>query len=549
MKYTIGLTILLFFLVSLQLRSLFNSGFFPMHDDTQVARVVVMGNALINGQFPVRWVSDLGYGYGYPLFNFYGPLPYYFGGLFYAVGFSGLNATKIMIGLGVIFAAWTAYIFGSRLTGKLGGFLLALSYSYMPYHATQIYVRGAIGEYWATIFYPLVLLGIWLLYKRRGGLLWLACGISGVMLSHTLSGFFLGLAVSIFLVISFLFVLSKRLGKHQYVRMVYSCLLGFGLSAFFWIPSIAEMNYTNVSGQVSETASVFDHFVCVSQLWYSSWGFGGSVSGCQDGMSFALGRVFILLALSGSVISLLLFKRIYQRSIFLVGFLIVIVSLFLMNSLSSFIWQSIPGLVYLQYPWRLLSWTMLGMSLLIGLNVYVCKEKILRLLVVTVVAIFIVLQGLERFQPQYSYQKNASDFESREELRFRASKISDEYLPKGFVTPKTSEDIVRDTMPLSSIYTIRPKIERETYKKYEIESKQQSSIVVQQMHFPGWLYLVNGKEHEVILKDMLPVLTIPQGFSTVELLFKDTAVRRISNLISLIIVVVLVYTYGKKTFR
>jgi uncharacterized membrane protein len=82
MKRTMFLLLLLCSLVFLQVRHLFADGFYPMHDDTQVSRVVVMGRALIHGQFPVRWVSDLGYGYGYPLFNFYGPLPYYVGGFF-----------------------------------------------------------------------------------------------------------------------------------------------------------------------------------------------------------------------------------------------------------------------------------------------------------------------------------------------------------------------------------------------------------------------------------------------------------------------------------
>ena len=31
-----------------------NPGYFPMHDDTQVARVVEMGRSLKEGQFPVR---------------------------------------------------------------------------------------------------------------------------------------------------------------------------------------------------------------------------------------------------------------------------------------------------------------------------------------------------------------------------------------------------------------------------------------------------------------------------------------------------------------
>ena len=71
-------------------------GFFPMHDDTQVARVFEMGKVLQNGIFPVRFVPDLGYGYGYPIFNFYAPLAYYIGASFIFLGFDALLATKIM---------------------------------------------------------------------------------------------------------------------------------------------------------------------------------------------------------------------------------------------------------------------------------------------------------------------------------------------------------------------------------------------------------------------------------------------------------------------
>src|SRR3989338_10214440 len=78
------------------IRPLTIAGFFPVHDDTQPARIYEMAKALKFGQFPVRWVPDLGYGYGYPLFNFYAPLPYYFGAAFYLFGFNVLSATKLM---------------------------------------------------------------------------------------------------------------------------------------------------------------------------------------------------------------------------------------------------------------------------------------------------------------------------------------------------------------------------------------------------------------------------------------------------------------------
>src|SRR3989344_627152 len=127
-------------------KPLVTAGFFPMHDDTQVARVFEMGKSLKEGQFPVRIVDGLGYDYGYPIFNFYAPLPYYFGGLITALGVDALLATKAMIGMGAILAGVSMYILGMEFFGVGGGILAALLYLYAPYHAVQIFVRGSVGE-------------------------------------------------------------------------------------------------------------------------------------------------------------------------------------------------------------------------------------------------------------------------------------------------------------------------------------------------------------------------------------------------------------------
>ena len=136
------------------IRPLFNSGFFPIHDDTQVVRVSQMALALREGQFPVRWVKDLGYGYGYPIFNFYAPLAYYLGAFFNLSGFSALVATKVMIGLGSVLGGILMYFLASKFWGKLGGVIAALFYLYLPYKAVNIYVRGAVAELWALAFLP-----------------------------------------------------------------------------------------------------------------------------------------------------------------------------------------------------------------------------------------------------------------------------------------------------------------------------------------------------------------------------------------------------------
>ena len=94
------------------------SGFFPIHDDTQVARVFEMAKGLSDGMLPVRWSADLGYGFGYPIFNFYDPLPYYVGAVIEMVGLNALLATKIMMAVGVMLAGVSMYFLGREFWGK-----------------------------------------------------------------------------------------------------------------------------------------------------------------------------------------------------------------------------------------------------------------------------------------------------------------------------------------------------------------------------------------------------------------------------------------------
>lgn len=550
MKTHIIAFILICFTIMTQIRILTTPGFFPMHDDTQVGRVVAMGKALRNGQFPVRWVSDLGYGYGYPLFNFYGPLPYYVGGLLYSFGFSGFIATKIMIGIGILSAAYIMYWCASRIFGKMGGLISGVFYVYMPYHSVQLYVRGAIGEYWASIFLPLICLGIYESFKHKNWLskLLIGVGLAGTILSHTLLGYVTLIILLLYLLGVFLFSIYKSSKlTHFSFTILWGIVIGLGISSFFWMPALFEMHYTSVSGQVSSTADFRDHFVCLSQLWYSQWGFGGSQLGCQDGLSFALGKAFIIISLLGGVI---LFSKAtlsqHKQFLFIAGG-IWIISLFLMTSISLPVWEIIPRFEYLQYPWRFLTLMMIPMAFIAGGIVMLSEKKLIKLLLLVIVLALIYWKGNELARPQYIYDRNVSEFETQEELKFRVSKISDEYLPPDFMKPTRVEDIANTTIIENPIFTHKQITEKETFKKYEFRAQNETQITLQMVHFPGWIYIVNGKEQPIILNGGKPVITIPRDFSTLEAKFTNTPIRTIGNLISFVFVVVLIYIYGKKT--
>src|SRR3990167_4146974 len=120
-------------------------GYFSHHDSLQVMRIFEMRKCFADLQIPCRWVSDMGYGNGYPIFNFYGPLPYYVGAIFMFLGISALSATKLMILIGVASAGVSMFFLAKEFWGKIGGLLSATLYLYAPYHALDTYVRGDVG--------------------------------------------------------------------------------------------------------------------------------------------------------------------------------------------------------------------------------------------------------------------------------------------------------------------------------------------------------------------------------------------------------------------
>src|SRR5579872_6665755 len=75
----------------------FHAGYFPTHDgEWAVVRLSDMYREIRDHQFPPRYSSNLNFGYGYPLFNFTYPLPYYLGLIIHLFKFGFVDSIKIL---------------------------------------------------------------------------------------------------------------------------------------------------------------------------------------------------------------------------------------------------------------------------------------------------------------------------------------------------------------------------------------------------------------------------------------------------------------------
>ena len=365
----IVILVLLFLISYRAFSSLLRPGYFPMHDDMQAMRLLQIDKCIKDGQIPCRWVPDMGYGYGYPQFNYYSPTPYYIMEGFHLVGLGYLDSVKAGFVLSVILSAIGMFLLGNSLWGVNGGMLSALVYVYAPYRAVDMYVRGGVGEIWAMAFVPFVFWAIYLvMLGKRKSIVWLALSTSLLFTSHNITSMII---FPIFIAwILFLMYINAKYSSSSLKKNAFYAGLGIFwgilISAFFIFPAWIEKGYVHIETLISGYFNYLAHFVSIGQLLFSSyWGYGTSQAGPYDELSFAVGILQWVLPFLILLCTIIL-KR--KREFLMVLFFTLLgwVSLFLTHQKSVWIWNHLAILSYLQFPWRFLLPAMFSFSLAIG---------------------------------------------------------------------------------------------------------------------------------------------------------------------------------------
>jgi uncharacterized membrane protein len=535
------------------IQPLLSPGFFPMHDDTQVARVFEMAKSLSHGMFPVRWVENLGYGFGYPIFNFYSVLPYYIGGLLTIMGLEALTATKLVFIAALIASGISMFFLVKEFFGKLSGLVAAVIYLYFPYHAVNIYVRGGLAEATAYVFLPLAFLSLFKIHQSdkfsKKYVVLGSLSIAAVVLSHNLSAFMLFIFIGVFLLGS---LILKRDKKRLFS---YGLVLGlaFLLSAFYSIPATFEMNYTNVASVVGGGSDWRDHFVCVSQLWNSPWGFAGSAPGCIDGMSFKLGKLNVLLSILAFMLFVFNIRRI-KKKLFIISFSFasLFLSVFMLLPYSKIIW-TLPYMDFLQFPWRFLNFTGLFLSVAAGYLIWQALSylgnKIIIVFAIALISLTLFYNA-PLFKPQTIYDRDNFFYTNERYLKWTVSKISDEYMPKNFTKPVEEADLRKSSF---DIVKGRGSQEILTDKTQENKSKiiltEDGTIRANIAYFPAWKIYVNDTETPYIIKDDGLYVNLPKGEYVLTTKFVQTPIQKAGNalsLIGLLGLILVIIPYGKK---
>lgn len=374
---------------------------YPVHDTTHIARLYLMEKTIRGGQFPPIWASELNSGLGYPLFHFYSPLFYYLSLFVKMLTGSYFTAIKIVLFTALLSGMMGIYQLVKNWVGRAGAIVSAVSFGTLPYIALNLYVRGAYAELLSISLLPW-LFYVWQKLDTKKQVVWSSIITTLFILSHNLIPL---------ITLPFLAIWIIYHHPHSLKKIILPTVLTLLLSSFYLLPLLLERSFVQADN-IAKTTDYSLHFVYPSQLWNSTWGFGGSGPGIEDGLSFKIGKIQLLLALFSS--ALLLFKKRSGRVIYLLCS--TLAAAFMTTSYSQIIWQKIPLLGIVQFPWRYLSILGFFVSVLAGLFFARIRFSLMRKIVAAIVVTGLLFVNLKLFKPQSTISPDVNAYTTKEYL-------------------------------------------------------------------------------------------------------------------------------------
>lgn len=509
---------LFFILVTISITTpFFKQGFFTLHDGEQhLARIAAFVNAFRNHNLIPRFVPYFNKGFGHPVLIFQYPLGNYLGAILFMIGFSIFDAIKIIYFCSLFLSAYFMYLYVKKISSLEAAVTAGLLYLLAPYRLVNIYVRGALGEIIAFVFMPLIFLYIEELAdtKRLESVFKLAIAVALIILAHNVTSL-------LFLPFAFLYCLIKVKNKILFCFLPF--FIGLLLSCFSWFPAFFEARYTFRDKIMGNMFS--DHFLTLKQLITSPWGYGNSVAGPNDGMSFEVGKIHLILVLLTLIFAIFTNRQYLKKKIpFFMGLLI---SIFMTLSISEFFWLHVPLIKYAPFPWRFLSLIVFFSSIIGSSAINYFKYKKVAFLIITILLLFMTFpiakpgKVIGKNTDYFHYTGTTTTYKENETVW--SSGPMDYFF-------KNKIDIISGE---AKIYNFNQKY---LSHSFELIVKNRTLILDNTLYFPGWRVFINNKKIIPEFQNQnyrgLITFTVEPGKYNILVTFGKTIDRFLSELIS-----------------
>jgi len=509
----------------------------PCGDDItfHLLRTVQLDHLWSQGVFYSRLAPDLGWGYGYPIFNFHPAFSYYVALLLSRAGL-GLNlGVRVTLGLTFPILGLGVYVLARDFLREEGAIAAAVAAMYAPYAAYNPLVRGALAEAlgWALLPWALWAVGR---AARGAGRRWWVCGalFSAVLLFTHMTAAVVGV------VLLALYALMEALSpspaplRTRALGAAVALGLGFGLVLFFWLPAVAERPLI----QWERTLAGFPggyaaHLLSLRELFALQPVRPDLVN---PSPLRSLGLIPALLALP-ALLTLPFAPR--RQPLFFGGVLVGAVLLTL--PVSSPLWESITLLRTFQFSCRFLGPASIALAVLVGRTVDLLPGRPGRLLGAGLAALALIAADFSWLKPSYCPSWEHPSLQGLRQFEQSTGLMGvtsyGEYLPRAVeIWPTRPAETVFDPASLPEGATVQEEQTGPLSAEGWVESPQPFRLTVNRFFYPGWRAWVDGNPVEVAPETEWGRFTfpVPAGRHHLAVRFGETPLRLAADLLSVL---------------
>ncbi len=495
--------------------------------------------------FP-RWAALAHFGYGEPRFLFYPPASWTLGAALSAI-FPWTLASDIYICIALVAAGVSMFMLARRFVDRksLDGRSLdhtslkrrdaifaAVLYTVNPYHLVIVYWRSAFAELLASCLVPLLLLFV--LRAVEGDkdveVRWRAIVPATLPLGLVLAAAWLtNVPAAIMIHYSLALLLVYYAWRRRSLRLLVvgagAVALGACLAAFYLLPAIYEQHWIDIGQAVSAGSRPADSFLFIHTSDADHDAFNHIISWV------AVLEMGIILIAAGAARR----WRDTQREIWSVLLGWAIACSLLMFPVAGILWNVLPKLQFMQFPWRWLLCLSLIFCLFVtsGLRRWWWRGAVCGL------AIVVILMGWHWFQAPW--WDNASDLREMQDNMATGAGYEgvDEYTPLGAepaAIDKSARHVTVDGPAHAAILVDRWDAES---RAFTAEMSAPDRLALRLFRYPAWQVEVNGRAVETSAKPETGQMLVPVegGMNYVKVRFVRTWDRTAGGWISLIAVI------------
>lgn len=457
-----------------------------------------------------------GYGYGNGLF--YPDLFLYIPAFFSYLGLSVITSYKLFLLLISFCSVGAMYICVKEISkNKKSALISSFIYGFASYRLIDMFTRAALGETLAFVFAPIIIYGMYeIIYGDYKKFYILTIGMSGLILSHLISTYLIGIVLVIMCLVNIkkLFKEKKRI-----LYLVLAALATVCLTAYFIFPMLEQMlSGKFIFNNLDETSKLLERSLPIWSIFI-------------EFPYHVLRKLWIPTGIGiGFIVLIYYYFKNFKNYDKFTHFCFITAMIFLICATNIFPWNLFQNILSpIQFPWRFYFISILLLSVGSGLMLSKSTKDInkrARVLFILFLIPVITISTVNFFEKNI---KEVGDYE----ISFG------EYMPlsadKNYILER--KDVITTTYPLEHSFTRNGLELTINYNN----NQGNNSLELPLLYYKGYKAISNDKELNVYqTNNGLVGVDINDEEGTIYVYYGGTKIQKLSKIVSIITMIVFV---------